>query len=116
MSQPGEEDLIRDYVSRLLEDSALAAEFEGGWCLIFRLCVDNYHRYAWFASGTKSENRAIPGAFHTVRPVALEDVPVLAFHPCDNTRTVAMAGEDFFGRFLPATGAEVMDVDFREES
>ena len=35
---------------------------------------------------------------------ALPGVPVLAFHPCDNTMTLAMAGEDFFGRFLPALG------------
>lgn len=43
---------------------------------------------------------------------ALRDEPVLAFHPCDNTRTLAMAGEDFFGRFLPAVGVEEIDVKF----
>ena len=43
---------------------------------------------------------------------ALRDAPTLAFHPCDNTRTVAMAGADFFGIFLPATGAAVVDVEF----
>lgn len=40
---------------------------------------------------------------------ALRDVPTLAFHPCDNTRTVAMAGEDFFKVFLPSVGAEARD-------
>ncbi len=40
----------------------------------------------------------------------LRAAPVLAFHPCDNTRTVAMAGADFFGRFLPAVGVEPVDV------
>ena len=35
---------------------------------------------------------------------ALADAPVLGFHPCDNTRTLAMANADFFGRFLPAAG------------
>ena len=42
---------------------------------------------------------------------ALRDVGRLAFHPCDNAWTVAMAGEDFFGKFLPAVGAEVWDVE-----
>ena len=43
---------------------------------------------------------------------ALHDYATLAFHPCDNTRTVAMAAGDFFGAFLPATGAEVREVVF----
>ena len=47
---------------------------------------------------------------------ALYDVETLAFHPCDNTRTVAMAGRDFFGRFLPETGAEVVGVEMSVES
>ena len=42
---------------------------------------------------------------------ALRGVQTLAFHPCDNAWTVAMRGEDFFGRFLPAVGAEVTDVE-----
>lgn len=42
---------------------------------------------------------------------ALRREPVLAFHPCDNTRTVAMAGADFYERFLPATGVEVIEVN-----
>ena len=35
---------------------------------------------------------------------ALREVPRLGFHPCDNSRSLAMAGEDFFERFLPAVG------------
>ena len=49
---------------------------------------------------------------------ALADVPVLAFHPCDNTRTLAMSGRDFFDRFLPAVGVAPVFVtvrDFLEE-
>ena len=44
----------------------------------------------------------------------LRQVPVLAFHPCDNTRTVAMAGADFFGRFLPAVGVVPVDVEIHD--
>ena len=43
---------------------------------------------------------------------ALHDQATLAFHPCDNTRTVAMSAGDFFGVFLPKVGAEVAEVEF----
>ena len=43
---------------------------------------------------------------------ALRDVPTLAFHPCDNTKTVAMSAGDFFGVFLPKTGVVAVDVEF----
>ncbi len=46
---------------------------------------------------------------------ALREVPTLAFHPCDNTKTVAMRAADFFDKFLPAAGTEVRDVEFNEE-
>ena len=35
---------------------------------------------------------------------ALLQMDRLAFHPCDNTCTLAMRGTDFFGRFLPELG------------
>ena len=43
---------------------------------------------------------------------ALWEYPTLAFHPCDNTRTVAMAAGDFFDVFLPAVGVAAMRVAF----
>lgn len=36
----------------------------------------------------------------------------LAFHPCDNTETLAMSAGDFFERFLPATGHAPQFVGF----
>lgn len=45
---------------------------------------------------------------------ALRDCDTLAFHPCDNRYTLAMAGRDFFERFLPAAEARVMDVRVEE--
>ena len=41
---------------------------------------------------------------------ALRDCPTLAFHPCDNTLTVAMAAADFFGVFLPALNVTPTEV------
>ena len=80
-------------VARMLNDPALAHDFENGVCLIFRLCVDNFHRYVWFDSGTKGRNVFLPGMLHTVRPVALEKEPVFT----ENCREYTVVASDHFG-------------------
>ena len=81
-------------LARLLGDRALAAEFEGGTALVFRLCVNHYHRYCYFDSGNKSANRFLPGVFHTVRPVALAQTPVFA----ENCREYTVLETASFGK------------------
>ena len=63
-------------VSELLGMDAAARRFRDGVCLVFRLCVDNYHRYCYIDDGQKGPNVFLPGVLHTVRPIALESVPV----------------------------------------
>ena len=60
----------------LLGGDPLAARYQNGLCLVFRLCVDHYHRYCYLDDGTKGKNTFLPGALHTVRPIALAEVPV----------------------------------------
>ena len=60
----------------LLNDVPLAEEFNGGLCMVYRLCVDHYHRYSYAESGVKGENTFIKGILHTVRPIALSEYPV----------------------------------------
>lgn len=59
-------------VSDLIRNDFLAKRYEGGYCMIFRLEVDDYHRYCYIDSGTKTENTFINGELHTVNPIALE--------------------------------------------
>lgn len=59
-------------VSDLLANKFLARRYEGGLCMIFRLEVDDYHRYCYIDSGTKTDNTYIRGVLHTVNPIALE--------------------------------------------
>ncbi len=59
-------------VSDLLGNDFLAKRYCGGYCCIFRLEVDDYHRYCYIDSGVKSGNTFIGGELHTVNPVALE--------------------------------------------
>lgn len=77
----------------LLHSKKLAARYQGGYCLVFRLCVDHYHRYCYVDSGTKSKNFFIPGVLHTVRPVALEQVPVFT----ENSREYTLIRTSHFG-------------------
>lgn len=44
----------------------------------------------------------------------LLDADRLAFHPCDNTATVAMRGCDFFEKFLTAIGREYVTVEIHD--
>ncbi|MBR6898650.1 MAG: phosphatidylserine decarboxylase [Lachnospiraceae bacterium] len=81
-------------MAHLLRDRTLAKSFDGGLCLVFRLGVDNYHRYAWFDGGKKHKDRRIKGFYHTVRPVALSQTPVFI----ENAREYSVIDTDNFGR------------------
>ena len=83
-----------DYrISDLLGGSDKAELFSGGVALVFRLCVTHYHRYVYFDSGSKGENVFIKGKLHTVRPIALESLPVFV----RNCREYTIMKTDNFG-------------------
>lgn len=83
-------------LSELLQDGSLAREFSGGWCLIFRLTPAHYHRYCFVDAGSFVHTRKIPGVFHTVRPIALENAPVFRV----NTREYAVLDAARLGRIV----------------
>ncbi len=58
--------------AQLLENEALAREFTGGTCLIFRLAPEDYHRYVYPDGGTQDATVHIPGVLHTVNPIAAD--------------------------------------------
>lgn len=60
----------------LLRSQKLARHFQGGYALILRLTVSDYHRYAYAVSGTQSKNYRIPGKLHTVNPIAGDYYPI----------------------------------------
>ena len=83
-------------VEELVENKRIAREYKDGVCLVFRLCVDNYHRYCYFDNGRKSKNVFIPGILHTVRPVALNSLPVFT----RNSREYTLIKSENFGTVL----------------
>lgn len=86
-----------DYsIKSLILDRELSEQLEGGWIFVIRLTVDNYHRYCYPDSGYQYENFYIPGVFHTVNPVALENTSVFA----QNSRSYSILDSDHFGRII----------------
>ncbi len=84
-----------DYdINTLLGNSELASEFMGGVCLVFRLCVTDYHRYMFFDGGIASGNKFIKGRLHTVQPAALEKRRVFT----ENCREITELDTDNFGK------------------
>lgn len=83
-------------VTSLLKDIDLANTYKDGICLVFRLCVDNYHRYCYPVSGIKNTNTYIKGKLHTVRPIALTNGPVFV----ENCREYTVIRSEEFGKVL----------------
>lgn len=81
-------------IAELLDDDVLAKEFDGGTVLVFRLCVNHYHRYSYFDDGVKGDNKFIKGRLHTVRPIALGQYPVFA----QNCREMTVMDTVHFGK------------------
>ena len=63
-------------VAELLGGDPAAQKFRDGVCIVFRLCVQHYHRYAYVDAGKITARRFLPGELHTVRPIALAALPV----------------------------------------
>lgn len=83
-------------MKELLRDESLAEHFAGGYVWVFRLCVEDYHRYIYVDHGVKSKNRRISGVFHTVNPVANDQYPIYK----ENTREYSLLRSKNFGTIL----------------
>ena len=83
-------------ISSLLRSKSLARKFEGGYCMVFRLCVNHYHRYCYPDDAYRSRSVRIDGFYHTVRPVALESVPVFR----ENAREYCLLRTRSFGTIV----------------
>lgn len=80
---------IRD----LIRDEALARNYEGGLCLVFRLCASDYHHYCYIDDGHQGPNHFIEGELHSVQPIACEHYPVFVL----NRRSWCRMDTDHFG-------------------
>lgn len=80
----------------LLRDETLAAQYAGGTAMVFRLTVDDYHRYCYMDDGRKEDNVRIPGVLHTVNPIANDVYPIYK----ENAREYTILHTEHFGDVL----------------
>lgn len=80
-------------VADLIPDSKKAPDYNGGICMVFRLCVDDYHRYGYVDNGEIVENKPVKGILHTVRPIAVNKYLVFA----QNSREYSIIETENFG-------------------
>lgn len=57
-------------IDELVKDSHVSKAYKDGMCLVYRLSVDDYHRYCYIDDGSKIRSKIIKGKLHTVRPIA----------------------------------------------
>ena len=79
-------------VDEILADAENAKEFAGGYALVFRLTVDDYHRFCYPDKGCLISKRFIKGKLHTVSPVSKNYKIYM-----ENTRLVNLLKTEKFG-------------------
>lgn len=84
-------------LKELIADPEVAKEFEGGTCLILRLCPTDYHRFHFVDNGTCGETKKISGFYYSVNPIALNNISELF---CKNKREWCLFNSDNFGEIL----------------
>ena len=80
-------------IGDLLDDEALAKNYIGGTCLVFRLTAADYHHYCYIDDGYQGSNHYIPGQLHSVQPIACETYPVFTL----NRRCWCLMATERFG-------------------
>jgi phosphatidylserine decarboxylase len=84
-------------LSELLGDNKIANEYEGGVCVVLRLCPTDYHRFHFVDSGVPASSNFIDGSYYSVNPTALERIPKLY---CQNKREWSLFKSDNFGDII----------------
>ena len=84
-------------LAELIQDNDIANEYEGGVCLILRLCPTDYHRFHFIDYGTCEKTNFIPGNYYSVNPTALERVAKLY---CQNKREWCVFHSENFGDII----------------
>lgn len=83
-------------IGSMLQDETLAASFTGGYAIVLRLSVDNYHRYCYVDDARKGRNHFIRGSLHTVNPAVLEYIKIYK----ENSRSYCVLDTRNFGKMV----------------
>ena len=83
-------------IESILRDKKLAKEYENGYFIVFRLSVDDYHRYSYIDDGKVLSEKKINGIFNTVGPVAFDHFKVYQ----ENQREYQVLETKNFGKII----------------
>lgn len=83
-------------INEIIKDDELALEYQNGYCLVFRLSVDDYHHYHFIDDGKIISNKKINGFFHTVNPIVYDKYKVFS----ENAREVSVLNTKNFGKIV----------------
>ena len=84
-------------LSELIEDDEIAKEYNGGVCLVLRLCPTDYHRLHFVDDGITEKSNIVTGNYYSVNPTALERIPKLY---CQNKREWSIFHSKNFGDII----------------
>ena len=57
-------------IEDIVNNKEISEKYRNGTCLVFRLGVDDYHRYIYLDNGCIIENYKVSGELHTVRSIS----------------------------------------------
>lgn len=81
----------------LIANAETSAEYEGGVCMVLRLCPTDYHRFHFIDSGICDETIKIKGDYYSVNPLSLKRIPETF---CRNKREWCVFHSQNFGDVL----------------
>ncbi len=82
-------------LEEILADDKYCEEYSGGYCLVYRLCVDDLHRYCFIDDGRLKGRKTIKGKLHTVSSLSA-DYKIYK----ENFRVVNVMDTENFGRVI----------------
>lgn len=83
-------------VEELIKNKKISDKYKDGMCLVFRLSLNDYHRYCYVDDGEQAENIKISGKLHSVRPIAYSKYKVF----CENSREWTIMNTKNFGEIV----------------
>lgn len=81
------------YTANEIVNEEIDSDFYGGYCLVFRLSVDDYHRYCFFDNGNVERTKYVAGKLHTVSPISSKRYKVFS----ENCRSISYLNTENFG-------------------
>lgn len=84
-------------LKELINNENISNMYDGGTCLILRLCPLDYHRFHFIDNGICGDTTKIKGSYYSVNPVALNNIPKLF---CQNKREWCVFHSENFGDII----------------